>query len=256
MPKKYSEALERRLRAQTTSERTYLRTLMKVCSAIEKFIDGFEQPQAPDDELPDFTAMIQALLGYADILKPWARAQAARMLDDVVTRDLYVWRAQSETIARGLRRELASSEWSDLYKERLEQNARLITSLPREAAERVQAIAQEARIAGWSRRYAAEEVAKVAPMTQARARVIARTEVSRIGTEITRARAVSIGSTHFRWRSVKDVRVRPSHAVLDGKVFPWDQPPLTDAPDIHALPGCVFNCRCVAIAVLPDLPEE
>lgn len=254
MPKKFSEELERRLRAQVTSERAYLRTLLKVCSAIEKFIDGFDEPA--EEWEPDFTGMIQALLGYADILKPWARAQAARMLDDVVARDMHVWRAQSETIARGLRRQLASAEWGRLYHERLEQNAKLITSLPREAAERIQAIALESRIAGWTRRYTTEEIAKVAPMSVARARMIARTEVSRVGTEITRARAVSIGSTHFRWRTTGDINVRPSHAKLDKQVFRWDEPPMTDAPDIHALPGCVFNCRCVAMAVLPDVTEE
>jgi SPP1 gp7 family putative phage head morphogenesis protein len=52
-----------------------------------------------------------------------------------------------------------------------------------------------------------------------------------------------------------DARTRESHARLDGRVFAWDDPPLSDPPDHHSHPGQIWNCRCVAMPILPsDIP--
>lgn len=53
-------------------------------------------------------------------------------------------------------------------------------------------------------------------------------------------------STHYIWRTEDDVKVRPSHAANDDRVFSWDNPPATGHP------GEDFNCRCWAEPIGDD----
>lgn len=47
-------------------------------------------------------------------------------------------------------------------------------------------------------------------------------------------------ATHYIWRTKHDGRVRSEHAVNDGKLFSWNERPVTGHP------GEEYNCRCVA----------
>ena len=84
-----------------------------------------------------------------------------------------------------------------------------------------------------------------------RATLIARTETARTASVLVQARAEHIGVTHYQWQAVMDARTRASHAKLDGKVFAWAVAPLSDPPDHYAHPGQIWNCRCVALPILP-----
>lgn len=57
------------------------------------------------------------------------------------------------------------------------------------------------------------------------------------------ARQQAAGIVKYIWRSVGDDRVRPSHALNDGKIFTWG-----DGED----PGEAFGCRCSAEPILED----
>lgn len=57
-------------------------------------------------------------------------------------------------------------------------------------------------------------------------------------------------STYYVWRTREDEKVRPSHAANDGKIFAWDNPPLTGNP------GDDFGCRCAAEPFFPDAAEH
>jgi len=53
--------------------------------------------------------------------------------------------------------------------------------------------------------------------------------------------ATNLQSTsHYIWRTTGDDKVRPSHAVHDGRIFSWKEP-----PDVGR-PGDDYNCRCIA----------
>ena len=47
-------------------------------------------------------------------------------------------------------------------------------------------------------------------------------------------------TTHYIWHTSGDDKVRPSHAVNNGRIFSWDNPPETGHP------GEDYNCRCSA----------
>lgn len=54
----------------------------------------------------------------------------------------------------------------------------------------------------------------------------------------------STGIEEYRWQTMMDDRVRPTHRERQGKIFRWDSPP----PDGH--PGMAIRCRCVADPVI------
>lgn len=167
------------------------------------------------------------------------------MIAEVAARDLKTWTEVSREIGSLLRQEIAESAVGKAMRESLDRQTALITSLPTEAAQRVRDLTIEGISKGTRASEIAARIMETGEVTKARANLIARTETSRTATELTSARAQSIGSTHFVWRTSGDSDVRPTHRKLNGKAFRWDDPPECD-PGHHALPGAIWNCRCWA----------
>ncbi len=229
------------------AERGYVSRLLKIAKHIADLVDGIYQP----DEAASNDRLASALERYAQILEPWARAVGSRMVAEVNASDRRAWRETSAEIGRRLREQLTETELGRLTQRRLEDQIDLITSLPRDAAERVRKLTLEGLTNGVRAKVIASEIMRSGEVSKSRAMLIARTEVSRTSTEFTRARAESVGSTHFIWRTSGDSDVRKSHRALNGKTFRWDQPPECD-PGHHALPGAIWNCRCFAEPVFAD----
>lgn len=228
-------------------EEGYARRLRKIASHIGELVKAIYNPDDP------FAAgqVSNALERYAAILEPWARSVGGRMVAEIDARDKRAWRETSAEISRLMQAQLSDTEVGRLTRQRLDDQVALITSLPRDAAERVRKLTLEGMTQGTRAKEIAAEITRSGEVSKSRATLIARTEVSRTSTEFTRARAESVGSTHFIWRTSRDGDVRKSHRALDGKTFRWDDPPECD-PGHHALPGAIWNCRCWAEPVFAD----
>lgn len=84
-----------------------------------------------------------------------------------------------------------------------------------------------------------------------KAQFLARQETSLMLSKFRESRYKDAGSTRYRWSGVNDGRERPDHIELNGKVFSWDSPPVTDKrTGARNHPGEDYNCRCVAIALV------
>ena len=228
-------------------ERGYATRLRKVARHIGDIVNGFD----PDN----FAGMVfaeAALNKYAEILTPWAESVATRMLAEVAARDKQAWQKVSAQMGRAIHKEIESAPTGFAMRALLADQVELITSLPREAAERVHKLAQEGLSNGTRASELAAEIMRTGEVTKSRANCIARTETSRAATVLTRARAEWVGSTEFIWRTAGDSDVRPSHKKLNGTSHRWDKPPLCDPPDHYALPGAIWNCRCYAEPILAD----
>lgn len=226
-------------------ERIYAVRLRSVAAAVDHLVKGFN--------ITTWSGIMQlheALRRYADTLDPWARAVAEKMVAEAAARDERAWFKISAQMGEELKNVIENTPVGHVVTRRLDDQVKLITSLPREAAERVRKLATEARTTGARADETAKKIMETGNVTKARATMIARTETARTATELTHARARSVGSTHFIWRTAGDSDVRPSHRKLNGTTHRWDDPPLCDAPDHHALPGCIWNCRCYAEPVL------
>jgi len=81
-----------------------------------------------------------------------------------------------------------------------------------------------------------------------------------------RERMESAGLSMYEWSTAQDERVRPSHALMEGKICKWDDPTVysTDgktwkprpegAPLVH--PGEEEGCRCTALSYWNELVGE
>lgn len=89
-------------------------------------------------------------------------------------------------------------------------------------------------------------------VSRRKAEFLARQETSLLMSKFRETRYKDVGSTTYRWQGAMDERERPDHKALQGKVFSWESPPVTDLKTGRRChPGEDFGCRCLAIALIP-----
>jgi SPP1 gp7 family putative phage head morphogenesis protein len=87
------------------------------------------------------------------------------------------------------------------------------------------------------------------------AQLVARDQVGKFCGALNEERQRDLGVDSFRWRTMRDNRVREDHERLEGKVFRWDDPP-PGRDGEPMVPGDEVNCRCWAEPLLEDLISE
>lgn len=84
-----------------------------------------------------------------------------------------------------------------------------------------------------------------------KAKFLAKQETSLMVSKYRQMRYEEVGVKKYMWSTARDPRVRKDHKELQGKIFDFDHPPVTDH---HTMarnnPGEDYGCRCVAIPVL------
>jgi uncharacterized protein with gpF-like domain len=238
------------------AEKQYAVQLRKVARHVGDII------KAHKPETSDGMAEIRAILSkYAEVIEPWARVAAGRMIADVGRRDEKAWEENSKAMGRSLRAEIANAPTGQFLRAKLAENVHLIKSLPTEAAARVHRLTLEGINNAARASDIATEIGRSGEVTDGRANLIARTEVARTASGLLEARAVHVGSEGYIWRSAGDSDVRNkdgnpigSHRLLNGKFIRWDSPPIasTNGDRYHAGQGP--NCRCYPEPVIPDEP--
>ncbi len=231
-------------------EKEFARSLKKIARAsgaiVESHVDG--------DKIVDNPAMTKALKEYSRLLTPWAKKQSQKLLKETMKRmsSEKAYRDHAKKMGTLLEEELFESENGSIAFALMQEQVELITSIPTEAGERAQKLALESLSGSRRADEIASELMKTTEVTESRARLIARTETARANTALNLARATSVGSTNYIWRTSGDADVRSSHKKMNGKVFSWDDPPtLSDGMTGH--PGTFPNCRCYAEPILPEI---
>ena len=130
------------------------------------------------------------------------------------------------------------------------QQVALIKSIPLDAAERVHELTMESMLTSERASSVAKKLLETEAVSLSRARLIARTEVARVASNLVQARATYAGSDGYFWRSSEDSDVRPSHKKMNGQYVRWTQPPTLDNMTGHA--GTLPNCRCFADPQFPQ----
>lgn len=179
---------------------------------------------------------------YDKVLEPWARQTAATMTAGVQRKNAQAWRSIAGRMGLDMRALLNAPGIGAAVRDAIADNVSLIRSLVVGAADDVAALIRESLVTGTRAEDLAKRIAEIGEVSESRARTIARTEVSKAGTALTRARAESIGSEGYIWRTAGDTDTRDSHRAMEGKFVPWDSPPTLDGMTGHA--GEFPNCRC------------
>lgn len=148
-------------------------------------------------------------------------------------------------------------------RELVQENADLISTLPKNIADDVAAYVDREAMKGRRASDIADEIRRMFPeKTRARAELIARTQVSMTQTNLVQARAEDLGLDWYVWRACGgnngDGRTRSSHRHMSGVLIRWSDPPAPEdlfplrrvdgSPYNNTLghyhAGCCPNCRC------------
>lgn len=132
------------------------------------------------------------------------------------------------------------------------ENSELIKTLPDTTAQNVADVVRRQTLAGRRADEIGKDIIKMFPKrTEARANLIARTEVAKTHTALIQTDCQDIGANWYFWHATHDKRCRASHRLMDGVLCNWNDPPNpeklfpgTQKPYGTYAPGCTFNCRC------------
>lgn len=141
------------------------------------------------------------------------------------------------------------------------ENVRLIKSIPEKMFTDVEKVVIEGVEKGRGLRSLQKDITDRFNVTDRKAKLIARDQVGKLNSDLTKRRQEDLGVKKYLWRNSQDERVRgnPSglypnseydHWSREGKEYSWDDPP----PDGH--PGQAIQCRCVAEPVLSHLLDD
>ncbi len=175
------------------------------------------------------------------------------MIQEVDRRDLETWKDLSEALGSQLRHDIIHTPVGGVIANLMAEQTALIQSLPTEAAQRVQHLTVKGLLSGRRSTEIAKDIANSGEVAASRAKLIARTEVARTASNLTQARAMECGATHYVWETADDGAVRPGHAAMQGKVCSWAEAPAVNENGrvMHHHPGEIWNCRCWSRIILP-----
>lgn len=240
-------------------ENEYLKTLYTLCDMFRKIAHSVGEDQALYMQ-----RMNQFQNSYQ--YEKYIMSAVKRMVTPIADINAKTWREAARKSTRGrflydlLMEELQQGK-NVLINDQLLENAALIKTLPNDIAEKVvKDIADEA-LKG-KRARSIEKIIKqeTDKHSRASARLIARTEVAKTQSALTRVRAQSLDMQWYIWRTALDGnRVRPSHRLMEGVLVNWNDPPSPEAlageksvGNYHA--GNIWNCRCFS-EVLVDIDD-
>jgi SPP1 gp7 family putative phage head morphogenesis protein len=195
-------------------------------------------------------------------LEQLPRRLATRMITQVLTTNANNWRQAASQSSKGkyiysiLKNQVTSGVMGDKIDSLIAKNAKLIRTVPNDIAYSLTKFIQEQQVKGLR----SEEIVKqihpqLSYLRHWQVARLARTEVAKADTAITRVRAEAIGLNWYQWQTSEDARVRDSHRKMDLVLINWNDAP---SPELlvhqksegHYHAGNIYNCRCVALPLL------
>lgn len=211
--------------------------------------------------LGELNARLVEYAQASNFLKGFANNLANRMVTQTLVNNARSWRmaasqsSQGKVIYSMLKNELRGTlemQVRGLVKE----NSRLITTLPKHISAVISQHIQDRQMQGIRSEQIMREIGpKMRDLKRYQIARIARTEVAKADTAVTRVRAESIGLNWYQWNTSEDQRVRASHAHMDLVLINWNDAP---SPELlskeksqgHYHAGNIYNCRCVALPIV------
>lgn len=229
-------------------EVTCKRSLRQIVKRMNKIIRGLRTADEITRALKKFTESTE--------FKKYAENCSKKMITSLFSDAGKTWREAAKANSRGstiyeaLKNEL-SGPIGGVINEQIQKNAELIKSMPLDVAKEMTDYAAKQSYSGRRASDIAQDLQKKFEfISEKKANLIARTEVSKASTELAKARCENLGIRWYIWRTSEDQRVRSSHSHMEGVLICWDNPP---SPEkilgiksslgyYHA--GECPNCRC------------
>ena len=167
----------------------------------------------------------------------------------------------------------AGNEYKILMEQWVSDNVDLIKTIPASSLDKMKEIVYTGYMEGESTTEIMKGMQKEYGISKNHARLIARDQMGKLNGAITKKQHQDAGIESYEWSTSRDERVRrgdkmakgkidpmgDNHQRLEGKIFPWNNPPLVDRKrGRRCHPGEDYQCRCCAIPVFDidtlDLP--
>lgn len=130
------------------------------------------------------------------------------------------------------------------------ENVALIESIATRLHDDVHQVVRDAQRRGAHVRTVRRELMERFDVSRSRATLIARDQILKANSDLTRVRHQEAGIDRYVWSTSRDERVRPMHRDLEGTIHRWDDPPVTNEKGDRNHPGQDYQCRCVSVPVL------
>lgn len=206
-------------------------------------------------DLQELTVDLQARFDYTQpTVEQYARDAYGRTDEQHVRR----WRSEVER-AYGVMPYLPEDWQSGFIRAFVADNTALVKNASEDMRKKIEnTIIQGART-GKRPEEIEKDLAGVFKANRSRLKLIARDQVSKLYGQINKKRAEDIGSTQYMWETAGDERVRKSHADNDRKRMKWSNSNVefsggkwVTRAGYKGIPGEDYQCRCVALVILPD----
>lgn len=158
--------------------------------------------------------------------------------------------------------QIDTGDIKQLLNVKIAENTALIKSIKNEYIEDIGKVVRDNLLAGERSTTLITEIKERGKVSENRAKLIARTETSKVNSQITQLRAEALGSKTYVWSTVIDERTRGDHKVMDGKLCKFSDPTVYSDDDgqtwkkrksiggVEINPGEIYNCRCVSMPVV------
>lgn len=254
----YRRQLEAYLRAMRADVEATLFKQLKV----DEDLYAKDSMATRDSFVDIFGATLSGLVDRWTITDQFARALAAqfvgRMNDKTKKR---IERSVGKAMGVDIAQLVAGEGLGEAMDASIRENVRLIKSIPEYYLADIQRIIDTETIKGRSGSSIIEQIQKVYPVSERKARLIARDQSNKVNGDLTRVRQTSSGIRAYRWRTVGDNAVRESHKERNGKVFAWNpadvgkrldsgEVMLDPTKDDVGHPGEDIQCRCIAEPII------
>lgn len=242
-------------------EQAFARALRRLARRLNAIVKVLRDPRQ----------IIAALKRYAQSkeFRQFAEAVAMKMVTGLFRDMGRTWRqaaaahGMGREIYQALMQELRTGRKGERLDELITDTTYRIKTIPEDIGKEVAAYVEREALKGRRASDIEREIAKMFPEhSNAKAELIARTQVSYAQTNLIRVRAESIGINWYAWRAVGggkgDGRTRSSHRSMSGVLVNWNDPPAPEDlfPQYtksgrpyrntlgHYHAGQAPNCRC------------
>lgn len=236
-------------------ENEYVKSLFTLCDMFRRIAESVgEDQELYKQRMNSFQSSYQ--------YEKFIMSAVKRMVTPISVMNEQTWRRAAKKSTRGkffysLLIDEIKQTHELVINDQLIENAALIRTLPNDVAEKVVKNIAEETIAGKRARTIEQIIREETDKhSRASARLIARTEVAKTQSAITKARAQNLDMQWYVWRTALDGdRVRRSHRLMEGVIVNWNDPPspeeLAGEESVgHYHAGNIWNCRCYSEVLL------
>ena len=134
------------------------------------------------------------------------------------------------------------------------ENVSLIESVATEYLRDIEQLVYRAVRTGLSTMDLASQIRQLTAVSNDKALLIAGDQIHKFHSALSIVRMKENGVSRYEWMAGMDARTREEHAILNGQIFYFDDPPVTVTKGKRAgernHPGMDINCRCSMIPII------